>query len=273
MRADGKVYNDALGADAMPLHDWTRVPAGLFHDFHQSWSIRIKDALNAGLLPSGTVALVEQRAKPGEPDVLAIEGRSLSRDSRSTPSGGTLVREPPTTTFMQRTDRAAYALKANRIVIRHHFGPIIAVIEILSPGNKDSRGALNRFVEKTAEFIQNGVHVLVVDSFPPTLRDPSGIHKVIWDEIAQEQPFALPAGKDRVFVSYESSYDWRAYVEAIAVGDLLPAMPLFLSRSHTESIHIKTPLEETYQATWKSLPQEVQRAVETGVLPDGDAQV
>ena len=31
----------------MPIHDWTRVPSGLFHDFHQSWSIRIKDALNA----------------------------------------------------------------------------------------------------------------------------------------------------------------------------------------------------------------------------------
>ena len=31
----------------MPIHDWSRVPSGLFHDFHQSWSIRIKDALNA----------------------------------------------------------------------------------------------------------------------------------------------------------------------------------------------------------------------------------
>ena len=35
----------------MPIHDWSRVPSGLFHDFHQSWSIRIKDALNSGRLP------------------------------------------------------------------------------------------------------------------------------------------------------------------------------------------------------------------------------
>ena len=60
----------------MPLHDWTRVPAGLFHDFHQSWCVRIKDALNAGRLPRGTVALVEQRSGPLEPDVLAIEARA-----------------------------------------------------------------------------------------------------------------------------------------------------------------------------------------------------
>ena len=57
----------------MPLHDWTRVPAGLFHHFHQSWSIRIADALNAGMLPQGAVALVEQRSGRREAEVLTIE--------------------------------------------------------------------------------------------------------------------------------------------------------------------------------------------------------
>ena len=44
----------------MPLHDWSRIPAGLFHDFHQTWSIQIKLAMNAGILPRGPSALVEQ---------------------------------------------------------------------------------------------------------------------------------------------------------------------------------------------------------------------
>jgi len=57
----------------MPLHDWTRVPAVLLHDFYQSWSIRIKDALNSGRLPDGVFALVEQRAGPKEAGRLAIE--------------------------------------------------------------------------------------------------------------------------------------------------------------------------------------------------------
>ena len=48
----------------MPIHAWSRVPSGLFHDFHQSWSIRIKDGLNSGRLPKGVAALVEQRAGP-----------------------------------------------------------------------------------------------------------------------------------------------------------------------------------------------------------------
>src|SRR5437868_1623008 len=75
------------GVAAMPIHDWTRVPSGLYHDFHQSWTIRIKDALNAGRLPQGLSALVEQRAGPREADVLTIEHRD-SRGARSGPAQG-----------------------------------------------------------------------------------------------------------------------------------------------------------------------------------------
>jgi hypothetical protein len=44
----------------MALHDWPRSPAGLFHDFQQTWAIQIKLVLNAGILPKGLSALVEQ---------------------------------------------------------------------------------------------------------------------------------------------------------------------------------------------------------------------
>ena len=35
--------------DAMPIHDWTRVPSGLFHDFHQCWTIDIKNAFSRAI--------------------------------------------------------------------------------------------------------------------------------------------------------------------------------------------------------------------------------
>ena len=57
----------------MPIHDWTRVDANLFHDFHQVWTINIRNALNGGLLPKGYSALVEQHAGGLVPDVLALE--------------------------------------------------------------------------------------------------------------------------------------------------------------------------------------------------------
>jgi hypothetical protein len=48
----------------MPVHDWTRVDAGIFHAFHHDWITEIGGALNGGLLPAGYYALPEQVAGP-----------------------------------------------------------------------------------------------------------------------------------------------------------------------------------------------------------------
>lgn len=44
----------------MPIHDWSRIDAGLFHDFYQTWTIELRNALNGGVLPAGYFALAEQ---------------------------------------------------------------------------------------------------------------------------------------------------------------------------------------------------------------------
>ena len=248
----------------MPIHDWTKVPAGLFHDFHQSWSIRIKDALNAGRLPDGVEALVEQRAGPVEADVLAIERRRSLKEGGPI-DGGVATMPPPVTRIVRRTSREIYAGRGNRIVVKHHLGRIIAVIEVVSPGNKDSKAALGDFVEKAIDFLRKGIHVLVIDLFPPTPRDPFGMHKVIWDEIVEED-FMFPPGKDRILASYETGGDHAAYVEPVGLGDAMPDMPLFL----TNYLHILVPLEPTYQATWDASPKGLREAVETGVMPEAE---
>jgi hypothetical protein len=249
----------------MPIHDWTRVPSGLFHDFHQTWTIQIKTALNAGLLPKGLAALVEQRAGPKEADVLTVESRKFLRPE-PTDGGGVLTLQPPITKIVRRTTNDFHADRANRIVVKHHLGRIVAVIEIVSPGNKDSRAALRDFVDKTIGFLRHGIHMLIVDLFPPSPRDPLGIHKVIWDEIHEEE-FTFPEGKDRILASYETGGARVAYVEPVTVGDPLPDMPLFLANG----VHIRVPLESTYQAVWHASPEEMRIAVETGVMPEPDA--
>ena len=54
----------------MPIHDWTRVEAGIFHDFHHEWISAITRALNTSLLPSQYYALAEQQASGFGPDVV-----------------------------------------------------------------------------------------------------------------------------------------------------------------------------------------------------------
>jgi hypothetical protein len=251
----------------MPLHDWSRIPSGLFHDFHQTWSIQIKFALNAGILPKGISALVEQRSGPWESDVLALERYGNPPRTGFGSDGGVATTEPPVTRFVARSTKELYAARANRIVIKHRLGRTIAVIEIVSPGNKDSRPAVRDFVEKTVDFLRAGIHVLVIDLFPPTPRDPFSLHKVIWDEI-EEQDFVLPTGQDRILASYETGDVRVCYVEPVGVGDILPDMPLFLGNGW----HVPVPLESTYQATWNASPEDYRVAVETGVMPVPDAE-
>jgi hypothetical protein len=107
--------------------------------------------------------------------------------------------------------------------------------------------------------------MLIVDLFPPSPRNPSGIHKAIWDKI-EEEPFSFPPGKDRVLVSYEMGPERAAYIEPVGVGDELRDMPLFLSTGW----HVPVPLEPTYMATWQAAPEDLRTAVETGILPIAD---
>jgi hypothetical protein len=60
----------------MPVHDWTRVDADIFHDFHTVWTCALRNTLNEGLLPQGYYALVEQHAGRAFADVLTL-GTSL----------------------------------------------------------------------------------------------------------------------------------------------------------------------------------------------------
>lgn len=208
----------------MPVHDWTRVDAGLFHDLHQDWTVELCRALNRGTLPRGFAALID----------LQTDGATSDE-----------------TWSADELEEDTYARRANRIRIQHRHGRIAAVIEIVSPGNKSNRNALKAFVRKASDLIWQGIHLLVVDLFPPSERDPQGIHKAIWDEFA-ERPFQLPADKLLTVASYRAVPTKTAYVEPVAVGDDLPALPIFL----TEDGFVPAPLEETYRASWAAYPAD-----------------
>jgi hypothetical protein len=78
----------------MPIHDWTRVDAGIFHHFHHGWIGDLSRALNRGLVPPDHYALAEQIAGGVAPGLLALQPR---------------LRDEPD----------LYAEKANSIAIRH----------------------------------------------------------------------------------------------------------------------------------------------------------
>jgi hypothetical protein len=235
----------------MPIHDWTRVSAGIFHHFHLEWIGDLSRRLNNGILPPNYYALAEQLAGGLGPDVLTL--RAPDSDSRSAvePGGGiALALSPPRTQFHLRAEPNWYAAKARSVVIRHTSDHrVIAMLEIVSPGNKNSRQGLHGFLEKALQVLHAGIHLVVLDLFLPGPRDPQGIHKVIWDELV-DNDFALPADRPLTLVSYIAGPIPEAFVETVAVGTPLCDMPLFLS----PETYILVPLELSYQSAWDAVP-------------------
>jgi|GEM_PF-5161016 len=69
----------------MPIHDWTRVPPGIYRDFHGGWIYAIRGALNSGLLPKGYYALAEQTTRTFGPDVLTLHNPATNGTANGAP--------------------------------------------------------------------------------------------------------------------------------------------------------------------------------------------
>ncbi len=237
----------------MPIHDWTRVEAGIFHAFHHDWITEIARALNRGLLPAAYYALPEQLAGGLGPDILTLRrpGNTVPSSPVEPPDGGVALAEaPPKVRIRTRAEANRYAAKAKVVTIRHVSNhQVVAMAEIVSPGNKNNQNGLNAFVRKTREPLSAGIHLLLVDLFPPSSRDPQGIHRAVWGEDCGAD-FTLPEDKPLTCVSYVGGSASEAFVELVAVGDPLPEMPLFL----TPEVYVPVPLEATYQSAWEGMP-------------------
>src|SRR5438067_13135947 len=116
----------------MPVHDWTRVSDGTFHDFHYSWVLEIKRALKRGLLPKGYYVMAEQVGGDiGAPDVLTLQAAGSKPDHEGPLAGTTTLTEtPPAVQIRTTIARDFYARVQRTLVIRHTSGArIVARLE------------------------------------------------------------------------------------------------------------------------------------------------
>lgn len=211
----------------MPIHDWSRVDAWVFHDFHCGWVNTLSDALNNGLLPADFYAMIERSGEEPGPDPFAV---------------------PRPRTLVIRQESAD--------------DRVVAMIEIVSVGNKASGEALRRFVDQALGSLGRGHHLLILDLHPPSPHAPHGIHGAIWTE-AEGESYEAPADKPLTLAAYEAGLATATYVEPVAVGDSLPDMPLFLGPRRCVTV----PLEATYEAAWRRVPRRWRDVVEPPPKP------
>jgi hypothetical protein len=142
----------------MPVHDWTKVDAGTFHSFHNAWITHLMGMLNDGVLPRGYYALSELYS------------------SRLIPGTSPSVTAEPTLTIRRAGGRR-----------------IVAFLEILSTGTKDSEAGLQELVNKIDAALVRGIHAMVVELFPPGRFDPQGLHGAVWTRYGNEGCVIPPA--------------------------------------------------------------------------------
>jgi len=247
----------------MPVHDWTRVTPVMFHDFHGSWITHLKEALNGGLLPESYYAASEQSASEAIPDVLALQasdGAESFAGESDLPAGAVAIAEaPPKVSLTVEAESEVCVDLQRTLIIRHSSNDrIVALVEIVSPGNKHSRMKLDDFLRKVASAIKSGYHLLIIDLFPPGKLDPAGIHGAIWDYI-EGNGFEQPEDKPLTLVAYKAGLVPTAYVEPVAVGSELPEMPLCLNPAY----YVNVPLEPTYLQSWAGFPARWKQLLET----------
>jgi hypothetical protein len=253
----------------MPLHDWSLVDAGIFHDFHLTWVSLLKTRLNAGLLPDPFYALAEPVIGEAIPDVLSLHARSNGDATYGSHSTMLLsdathpaVESAPSAVLIQDMGPPEpYALLTRQIAIRDRLrdDSVIAVIEFVSQSNKRSQAQCEQFVAKATSLLRSGIHLLVVDLQPPTRIVPIGFYARICQSYGTI-PKDLPEDRGRETASYEvlSEGIVRAHVVSLAAGDVLPEMPLFLLPHQ----FIRLPLESTYTEAFRSLPGKFRRILE-----------
>jgi hypothetical protein len=240
----------------MPVHDWTHVSDGTFHDFHYSWMLEIKRALKRGLLPKGYYVMAEQFGGDlGAPDVLTLQTAGTKPEPEGPLVGtATLTETPPVVHARTTIARDTYARVQRTLVVRHTSDDrIVAMIEVLSPGNKSSRHAIRSFLDKAVAALDSGVHLLLVDVHSPGPRDPNGIHGAVLNEIGTED-YVLRSEHPLTAVAYAAGAVVEAFVAHFAVGEPIPQMPLFLTREN----YIRVPLEAAYLAAWEDVPPQYQ---------------
>jgi Protein of unknown function (DUF4058) len=236
------------------VYDWTLVDEGIFHALHLAWVSEIQGALNDGLLPPGFYALAEQHAGRTIPDVLTLHAVPPGPAQRQPlpDVGGTAVAQGPPRVRRRHTVEMKGAGHARTVAIRHVSGHrLVALMEIVSPANKDRTASVEEFSSKVVAALNSGVHVLVVDLFPPGRHDPSGMHGAVLQHLERsDQPYDLPGDEPLTLAAYATGDRIDVYLEHLAVGANLPDMPLFL---HPER-YVNIPLDSTYHTAYRGLP-------------------
>ncbi|MFO0966345.1 MAG: DUF4058 family protein [Gemmataceae bacterium] len=224
----------------MPLLDHFHPPLSQrrhWESFHAAWASTLADYLNSGLLPEGYFA--EELITTGgriEIDVAAWE-EETGRNGAGRLATETYVAPPPTAVIP-----AVFPETFSVQIYHAEGGTVLAgAIELVSPGNKDRPETRRAFAVKGANYLYQGVSLVVVDIV--TSRQ-ANLHNEIVKLLGQEEQ-ALSGGLYAVAyrpARRDGAAEIALWPHSLALNQPLPVLPLTLAAD----LVVPVDLEATY---------------------------
>ncbi len=234
----------------MPLFDHFHPPLYPHHhweSFHSNWVTRIADGIAALLPPEYQVEEHTHAGPAFEIDVATYEGATLPPDGVLTgPALATRTAPAYAPPVPDATLPASFPDTFEVRVFNTSAGlTLVAVVELVSPGNKDRPAERRAFAAKCASYLAQGVSLIVVDI---VTNRHANLHNDLMRLLEANPALDFAAGVSLYAVAYRplrrgEQEEIDLWQRPLAVGEPLPVLPLRL----TGDLFVPVDFEAAYQ--------------------------
>jgi hypothetical protein len=235
----------------MPLLDHFHPPVKdllPWESLHASWAMRLADALNDQWLSREFLATEHTHVGPH----VEIDVATFERPGVALASSG----DGSTTATLPRTYAPPVARCAVPVVFPDTFEVritssggwnLVGAIELVSPGNKDRAEERRAFATKCASYLHAGASVVLIDI---VTNRRANLHNEVLRLLGGAEAALLPEDTHLYAAAYrpvlrQDRTEVDVWTERVAVGEILPTMPLRL----TGDLFVPIEFEPVYQET------------------------
>jgi hypothetical protein len=224
-----------------PTHSW--------ESFHMRWAAVIADTLDRALPRRYFAEVHTHLGTQVSADVAEFERQAEARPDGDGAAGGVAVQTwaPPAATmvlpFVYPDDLEV------RILDEREDAQLVAVVELVSPRNKDRPEACRAFAAKCAAYLQRGIGVVVADLV--TTRQ-ANLHNELVEVVRLGEAFRQATEVSLAALAYRPAHrdgqdQVDAWVVPLEVGGVLPVLPLALRGAGPVPLDLEAAYSETRQ--------------------------
>jgi hypothetical protein len=219
---------------------------------HSEWAGAIARQLNRKPLPKQYFAIPHIHfGGRVEIDAATVEYDAVQASAEEAGGTATAVWAPPRPTLETEVDFVDLDVIEMRVYDEKEGLRLVAAVELVSPANKDREEHREAFVVKCAAYLQEGVSLIVVDV---VTERTANLHRQLVDLLKLSGASNGREFPDLYAVAYRTFTTDRkgrlqGWEEPLAVGRILPTLPLWIS----PDVVVPVDLESSYRETCEGL--------------------